>query len=388
MIHGSSKQGKTSLRKYNLGADDHALVQCSNKWDLAGLHAAILKTIGFKITESEERSTGGKQKIRAAFSGKIFGSGGEAEASAEKTSGTRVIEKRLDIDLSDVNDIIKSLDTVGFKKIIALEDFHYLPADTQRDFSVALKAFHEASKITFIITGVWLEENRLITLNGDLTGRVVSVNADKWSEDELHQVINDGQQFLNIEFAEPFRSSIVSEASESVYIVQEACREACESAGVTRKVAGSPATVGAGLVASNVVEEIVNQQSARFNSFVINFAAGFQDTRLEMYKWILFPVLRAEISRLQRGLRFDWIRRSIQSKHPEGKGLNVGNITQALQAAASLQIKKNITPLILDYDQSNLRLDVVDRGFLLWLKYQDRDHLLENAGFDLEGLDT
>ena len=36
-------------------------------------------------------------------------------------------------------------------------------------------------------------------------------------------------------------------------------------------------------------------------------------------------------------------------------------------------------PIILDYDQTNLRLNVVDRGFLIWLANQDRNELLDLA---------
>ena len=36
--------------------------------------------------------------------------------------------------------------------------------------------------------------------NGDLTGRVIAVNADDWGENHLSKVIEDGENFLNIEF--------------------------------------------------------------------------------------------------------------------------------------------------------------------------------------------
>ncbi len=46
VVYGSSKQGKTCLRKYNVTEDDHVVVTCSNKWTgLAALHTAILKAI-------------------------------------------------------------------------------------------------------------------------------------------------------------------------------------------------------------------------------------------------------------------------------------------------------------------------------------------------------
>jgi hypothetical protein len=57
----------------------------------------------------------------------------------------------------------------------------------------------------------------------------------------------------------------------------------------------------------------------------------------------------------------------------------LGNLTQALQSTASLQVKKDIKPIVLDYDQTNSKLNIVDRGFLIWLENQDRAELLDLA---------
>lgn len=41
VVYGSSKQGKTCLRKYNLNDDEYIVVTCSNKWtNLAQLNTA------------------------------------------------------------------------------------------------------------------------------------------------------------------------------------------------------------------------------------------------------------------------------------------------------------------------------------------------------------
>lgn len=98
-----------------------------------------------------------------------------------------------------------------------------------------------------------------------------------------------------------------------------------------------------------------------------------------MHRWLLYPVLTSTPKQLEDGLKLNDIRRTLQGKHPEGTGLNPGNLTQALQACAALQVKKDIMPIILDYDQTNLRLNVVDRGFLIWLANQDRNELLDLA---------
>jgi AAA+ ATPase superfamily predicted ATPase len=55
VIYGSSKQGKTSLRKHCLSQDDYILIQCSNRWGLIDIHSAILKGVGYQITQSVKK---------------------------------------------------------------------------------------------------------------------------------------------------------------------------------------------------------------------------------------------------------------------------------------------------------------------------------------------
>lgn len=137
--------------------------------------------------------------------------------------------------------------------------------------------------------------------------------------------------------------------------------------------------VGENLDVFALIREVVNQQTGRYNSFITLFASGFQETALQMHKWLLYPVLTAESSALESGLSYRYLRDALREHHPEGTALNIGNLTQALQSTASLQVKKEIKPIVLDYDQTNLKLNVVDRGFLIWLRNQDRKELLELA---------
>ena len=205
VIYGSSKQGKTSLRKHCLNPDDYIVIHCSNKWGLDGVHEAILKQAGFELTLSTTLATSGRQKIFAKIKASFWGASAEGGAEAERTSSIDTTTTPLELDPLDVNDIISALNQISFHKFIVLEDFHYLPIDTQKDFSVALKAFHENSPFCFMIIGVWLEENRLSVYNGDLTGRLLAINADKWEKEELSKVISLGEKLLNITFHEQFK---------------------------------------------------------------------------------------------------------------------------------------------------------------------------------------
>jgi len=215
-----------------------------------------------------------------------------------------------------------------------------------------------------------------------LTRRVVAVDADKWTDQELLKVIDDGARLLNIEFPSHFKNELLHESYDSVYIVQEVCAAACINEKV-RETQKQLYTIGNNLVVSELVKSVVAQQSGRYMSFITQFAEGFQDTRLEMHKWLLYPILTTDLKELQEGIGYARIREILQASHPLRKDLNPGNLTQALQSAASLQVKKDIKPIILDYDQTNRRLNVVDRGFFIWLANQHREELLEEAGFEL-----
>lgn len=364
VIHGSSKQGKTCLRKECLKEDEYIVVQCSNKWTLADLHSSILKEAGFEITQSSSRSSTGKVKINA----KIV----EYEVGGKTESTTQPLELEPD----DVNDIIKALKQIGFAKFVILEDFHYLPLDTQKDFSVALKAFHEKSNLSFIIIGVWLEENRLVVYNGDLTGRLVSIDADKWTSDDLRKVVEAGEHLLYIQFDPTFIDDLILSCSGSVYLLQEACYKVCSTAGVER-TGDTQVVVGRGVDAAALTQSIVNEQQARYHSFLIQVANGFHETDLKMYQWLLYPVIMASPDELQKGLKRPAIRNAICEKHPKGRELNQGNITIALQSLANLQVAKDVKPIVLDYDQTNQLLTVVDRWFLIWKKFQNPAELLD-----------
>jgi hypothetical protein len=53
------------------------------------------------------------------------------------------------------------------------------------------------------------EENRLIVYNGDLAGRVISVDADAWSPVDLQYVIEAGETLLNVQFPAAFKGFLI-----------------------------------------------------------------------------------------------------------------------------------------------------------------------------------
>ncbi|WP_205956100.1 hypothetical protein [Pseudoxanthomonas winnipegensis] len=128
VIFGSSKQGKTSLRKNCLPDSDYVVVHCSNRWALDDLHTAILKVAGYELTQSTTKTTSGKSKVSASLKGGFPGLGAKVGSETADEKIDAVTTKPIDIDPSDVNDIIAALK--GFDRYIVLEDFHYLTVET------------------------------------------------------------------------------------------------------------------------------------------------------------------------------------------------------------------------------------------------------------------
>ena len=378
VIYGSSKQGKTSLRKKNLSDEQYILIHCNHKWEISQININILKQAGYELTLSETKTISGKAKVKATFGWNLFARV-ESEASAKAGKENRKVVKSFDIDPEDVNDIIHALQEIEFNRFIVLEDFHYLKPETQKDFAVELKAFHENSKYTFIIVGVWLEENRLIALNGDLAGRVKSVNADIWIVNELKKLISDGESLLNISFDTTTQDRLIAESLQNVYIVQEVCYELCIENGVIQTVQEAQRVLNCSKL-EEFIQKVIDQHAGRYNQFIFSFIDGFQPTELQMHKWILYSILTADTEKLEEGFRRGEINDIVIQHHPRGEDLNPGNLTQALTSIASLQVRKGITPIIIDYDSSNKRVTIVDKGFIIWLHNQNRNEVLESAG--------
>ena len=391
VIHGSSKQGKTCLRKRCLNPDTYITIHCSNKMDIEALNQLILKSAGFHLVTSETKAISGRTKVKASIGFNFLIKGNvEPEFEGDYTKTTQV--SALELDLADTNDVIDSLERIQFNKHIVLDDFHYLKPQTQKDFAFALKIFYERSSYCFIVSGVWMEENRLIALSGDLSGRIQSINADKWNREDLIAVIEKGQTLLNITFGNELVEEILDFCFDNVYIVQEICYRICRLYKISATLPdtfyignhffGEMMISGSAVPVKAIVKEIIDQHTGRYRSFLMQFSDGLQNSDIETYKWLLYPILSVELDELATGLRFNRIKDLIRGRHQNGHRLNSQKLELALQSLSALQIEKNITPSIIDYDQTLLRLNVVDKGFLIWLYFQDKEDLMTLATFE------
>jgi hypothetical protein len=208
VIHGASKQGKTVLRRKNLSDNKCIKVQCVYKSDLNQIYAEIMRQIGNNIpTEFTQQYSGS-----ALAKGGIPNFSGQAEFKTSKSTNYEPQGSNLE-NINYIAEVIKKS-----KRKVVIEDFHYLSMEQRQALSSHLKALWDCS-VSFIIIGVWQEENLLSYYNGDLSGRIEEIDV-RWKREELSQVIKKGEDKLNINFSDQIKKYILDDANGNVGLLQ------------------------------------------------------------------------------------------------------------------------------------------------------------------------
>lgn len=376
-IFGCSKQGKTTLRKKHLGENQYILVTCDPGWTVEDLHASILKEAGCVISTGKETQAtsdvGAKAEVGARIKVPFFEYDGKLGTNGRQATTTTETFDELPIDLADPRQIVDVLKQASPKTIIVIEEFHYLPERTQRQFAFKMKTFHEISDYIFIVVGVWLEENRLVVLNSDLGGRIDSINADMWSREDLRRVIVDGGKLLNVSFPEIFVDQLLNEAANSVYVVRETCYRTLKQYNIYNRQDQLIDYQGDASVKA-IVKGIADGLSD-YHSFVHKLSRRSQDSGF-FWKIVIFMLASATPQDLQNGLSTRKLRASLARFKPELSSIKDSQIRPLLSQLGSLQ-KKSGLPVIFDYDRSDDRTKITDKGFILWRKTQKKDDLME-----------
>lgn len=372
VVYGSSKQGKSSLLRTALNDDDYVAVQCAIDWDKEAVYRAILKEIGISVAETETHTGSGTRELKAEVKAEggvpLFAKGsGGVTTGGSRTKSDSTASRYIEFDPSSATDVIRVLQEAGFEKWIVLEDFHYLDPDVQRQLASDLKTFFERSKLSFIIVGVWLEANKLVVYNGDLAGRITSIPADTWTEEELRAVIRAGESLLNISFSEDVIEEVIGRSQRNVGLLQEACRQMCIARGI---FSSAPETEHFDDLADveAAYSYVADQLAARYANVISQFSEGLRDQELHMYKWIMHSVISADHAQRLAGLKAQDMYRHIDTHHPTRQGrLAANNVTAALKNVAKVQHHAKTQPIVFDYDEDHARLRVVDNQFLLYL---------------------
>lgn len=368
VIYGSSKQGKTSLRRKQLPEGDCVVVPCRPDFTVENLYQEIRRQLG--ANELVEQRT--MRMREGSAKAELKGKGGipfiaEAEAGGELEGKLGYESEDTQRPASNADSLVYLADFVKQSgKRVVIEDFHYLSEDERRRLAFDMKALWDAS-VFLIVIGVWAEHNLLTLYNNDLDGRVEEIDI-QWSKEDLGSVIRKGEEALNINFVEQLKDAFLQDASGSVGLLQRMLEEACIVSAVYNFQAAYLDIVNLA-IADQARHKICTGQENRYHGFVEIVGKGFKDperTKLKMYHHLVRVCIEATDDELLRGIDRQAILSRIQVYETEA---NLSVLSAALSRLNRLQAERRISPPVLVYNSIARKVALVDRELLFFRKY-------------------
>ncbi|MBD1944342.1 hypothetical protein H6F50_18610 [Coleofasciculus sp. FACHB-712] len=369
VIYGASKQGKTILRKKNLPENQCVTVQCRSNSTLEQIYVEILRQLNTQIpteiTNTLTFGAEGKGKVSGGMNIPYVASGStELEGSGSVEKGSERVYEPVGIGPDSLGYIAEEIKRS--QKRVVIEDFHYLPDDEKKRLAFDLKAFWDNS-VFFIIIGIWAEQNLLTYYNGDLSGRVNEIDV-QWTNEELQEVLRQGEEALNFLWHDSIRQGILTDANQNVGLLQRIAESYCFEADIL-ETQEQRKTITDLDALDRCRRKICNEESVRYRQFSEAVSRGFrgsESSELKVYQRIVRVCVEALDAELCNGLNRDVILARINES---GTQVRLSDLSAALNKLDKLQADRSITPLIISYNPDSRKVQLVDRELLFYRNY-------------------
>lgn len=385
-LRGESKCGKSWLRQH--AVPNAITVQCRLKKTVRDLYTDALSQLGLQLVKEKTTTSGfvGRLQAMGEVGVSILG---KLRISPSTDYKRGVDEKSMPVgrDLDDLRFVSEIINASGRRLVI--EDFHYLSLDERRAFAHDLKTLWDY-KTFVVIIGIWAENNLLLHLNPDLTGRIEEVSI-YWSAADLEQVIDRGSRALNIEITKDIRGRLVQDAYGTVGILQKLALALLDESGVgetkrTRQVVADQDKY------DSVAMHYADQLNALYQTFASRVTGGIRKRQNStgIYAHMLAVVMAADVEKLTEGLSTDEIYQAVHTREPR---IQKGNLRQVLQRIDAIQVDDDGRGLILTYDENKDEVFVVDKQLFIYRKYATArwpwEHIIEqvnetNTGYEAD----
>lgn len=387
VVYGASKQGKTALVSRYVAYENNAVVRLTPATKLKDIYQSVLRQNGIQLEESRTQasSSEGSAKIGIKWTALIplFGSGSAETEGSTKAGRTRSSNhKRVPFNLELPQDIGEILRATKSKKIVILENFHYLSEENQKLFAFDLRTFQEMG-VKFVVLGVWREKNRMLQFNGDLVDRLTEIDVEPWIDPYLFMIAREGEKHLNTEFGLEFLRKCVKASFGSVGVFQEIMRGVCESAHIleTQKVRRR---IEEDIFLTDSLASRALAYEHRHRQSLISLATPSRDSELRpnvdpfLPYYFVLALLSRGYEGLQKGIPRARIDEDIRSLHPDPSVVLHSHVLELLNNIGQTQALKSIRPPIFDYDSHTDRLQVVDSTFYFYMKHADLSKVMSD----------
>ena len=362
-LNGASKCGKSWLRQTAI--PDGNVVQVQLNWKVTDIYVAALANLGIRLKIHEMDKT--------SFCGTLQASGEMGVNLLAKVAGNLQIEANTERSVSymdlkyDINNLasIAKLLRSSEKRLI-IEDFHYLSNEERRKFAFGLKTLWDLGCFV-VIVGVWVEQNLLTHLNGDLTGRITELSI-LWNDQDLLAVIDKGCPQLNIDLSDSIKQQLVNDSFGNVGILQQLLLNLIEDQAGIEATQQSKVVIEDEELYHKATSQYADQLNGLYHQFAKKVSAGIRKTAdsTGIYARAMEAIVEASDEDLIKGLSRNTIFDKAHKRQPRIQAANLKSIMNKL---VDLQVDDGNRNLVIAYDESTECVYIVDRQLLFYRKY-------------------
>lgn len=361
-LRGASKSGKSWLRQRKI--PNSLTVQCRFGTTVVNIFTDALSQLGIRLIIEESSKGSFKGKIESTAQGGFDLIGKlklklGLETSFEDNSKEKIVWHDIN-DLRFIADLIKES---GRKLVI--EDFHYLSLGERELLSFELKTLWDYGCFVVII-GVWTRSNLLISLNSDLSDRIVEYSVD-WTDYELKNVLEKGAYSLKLKFSDKVRELIVSNCYKNVGLLQKLAISYLDQLKIHEEMNELFILEDVDAFESAAMSH-AEQLDTLYQKFAKDVSFGIRKRKdsTGIYAHAMAAIVEADDSLLINGVSLDNIYETSSTRQPRIQKANLRTILQKLE---ELQVDKDGRGLVIAFNEATDEVSIIDRRLLFYRKY-------------------
>jgi hypothetical protein len=361
-LRGASKCGKSWLRQMVL--PEALVVQCRLKKTTVDIYRDALSQLDVHLEVESSSGTHFKGSVKTSGDLGIkllakLGVEAAIEALKEKSKKTEPVGH----DVTDLRFIAELLKASGRRLVI--EDFHYLSVEERRAFAFDLKALWDYG-VFVVIVGVWSEQNLLLYLNPDLTGRVKEVPI-VWSNDDLKKIFERGGDALNIKFGEGLQEQAIADCFENAGVLQSLILGTLDEVGIAEAPSERTVIDNVGQLEAAAMA-YADELNPLYLLFAERVSGGIRkrENATGIYAHAMAAIMGEPDDALIGGVSID---RIFEIAHDRENRIQKANLHTVLEKFEVLQVDEDGRGLVIAYNEAHREVSVVDRQLLLYRKY-------------------
>jgi hypothetical protein len=309
VICGNPERGKTSSYRRALGDSAYTVVSCKTGMRRYDVFRMLLAQMGVFLTTTRKRN---RRRSKSASISLIVEKEGSQDVRLERT---------VDIDLSNINDVLRIAIQNQAPKTVVLERFEELPKRAIRGIARDLKIVFEQSDFRFVLIGIWTPDEAMHLLGSPFGTRYLCVHVEDWTVNELSSMLEDLLHGAGCLWEPAAVAEAVDEAAGCVGLLKEVAtavvRRSCQANKTYTD--GGPLHMVTKDDVERTIDELVEAWLPSYQVLVESLSlrsSPLWNDKAHLSKWIMHSFLSTDVQQLREGLSIDFISKHINKVHP------------------------------------------------------------------------